>query len=87
MQRCEAALLYLLNKEPKHHGPHPHSINSQSTLDGRPGGRELESQVPGRHVGWLLPRTSFIQTPWAEQVYIPGRVKKKVGKEGERVDL
>ena len=41
-----------------------------------PWGRELESEVPGRQVGWLLPRTSFIQIPWAEQVYTPGWGKK-----------
>lgn len=42
---------------------------------------DLEGEVPGRQVGRLLPSTSFIQTPWAEQVYTPGRVRKGWGRE------
>lgn len=38
--------------------------------------KDLEGEVPGRQVGRLLPNTLFIQTPWAEQVYIPGLVKE-----------
>jgi hypothetical protein len=44
--------------------------------------KDLLGEVPGRQAGSFLPSTSFIQVPWAEQVYVPGGVKR-VGEEKE----
>lgn len=70
-----------LKKQSKHHASHsmlhlqlehllPEDLRWE-TLN-----RGLDGEVPGRQVGWFLPSTSFIQTPWAEQVYIPERMRK-----------